>query len=54
MNKVVSAAMSNVDPRFPIMLVGMSWWEKLSVEEAEQLISELRLAIDMTEIKEAA
>ena len=44
--KVIGAALSNADPKFPIIVTTMTDWNKLSREEAINLVGELLDAVN--------
>lgn len=56
MTPVVKAVYQPIDTRYPIVIVGPEWWEKMSREEAVALVGELLEAINKTDMewKEAA
>ena len=52
MKPVMKAHYAPSDPRYPVMVTGPEWWEKMSVEEALELAKELHYAASQAQINE--
>ena len=50
MTPVIKAQYSPTDEKYPVVITGPNWWEKLSNEEALALAEELHMAVAQANI----
>jgi hypothetical protein len=52
MTPVIKAYYSQLDQRYPVVVSGPDWWEKMSIEETLALAKELHEAAAQAQINE--